>query len=100
MIRQTKIIIFLIFSLFLFHTAEQSFLLFEQTNHYALHSPPGNKGDLEHPISSDIHSIAEDVLISTSLFFPNGGSKAITLSMAIRDRLFVPILFKHWEPPK
>lgn len=100
MIRQTKIIIFLIFSLFLFHTAEQTFLLFEQTNHYAIHYHSSNKGDIEHPIASDAHSFADDVINSTSLFFPNGGSKAITLSMAIHNRLYVPILFKHWEPPK
>ena len=100
MIRQTKMIIFLIFSLFLFHTAEQTFLLIEQTNHYALHNTSNNQGNIEHQVTSDVHSFADDVLISNPLFIPNGGSKAITLSMAILDRLFVPILFKHWEPPK
>lgn len=100
MIRHTNIFIFLIFGIFLFHTAEQSFLLFEQTNQYTLQNQSTNQGDLEHQLSNDVHSSGEDQITSPALFSLKEISKIIALPMVSSSIFLTPSLLKHWEPPK
>ena len=96
---QTKIFIFLIFSLFIFNMAEQNVALSDNLHRYAMQLPLNNQGDSNNLISDDNEYTCEEAIIeSTNPFFSD--IHLIEISVLRKNKLLIPVIFKHWEPPK
>ena len=99
MIRLTKIFIFLIFSMFLFHMVEQNVMLHNQTQQYCMQNPLNVPVDSYDLITIDSEPTAEDAMISTEHILQQY-SIAHKINMAIKHRSLFTVITEHWEPPK
>ena len=99
MIRQTKILIFLVFSLFLFHLAEQNIPFFKDSHQYAMQFPVNNQGDFDNQICDDTESTIEDAMFE-STFHAFKNIRFIKITLPRNNRLLVSVISEHWEPPK
>lgn len=99
MICQTRIFIFLIFSFFLFYIAELNVMFFEQTHQYVMQYPANDKSDFDHHLSDDTHNSGEDGVITTTISTLRN-TRVIKIVLTLNNRLLIPIILEHWEPPK
>jgi hypothetical protein len=96
---QTKIFIFLIFSLFIFNLAEQNVAKTDNLFKYAMQFPLNNQGDSNNQIADDTDYTCEEAIIGSTN--PNFiATHSIKFILPHINRLIVPVIFKHWEPPK
>lgn len=98
MVRLTKIFIFLIFSMFLFHMVEQN-VFHNRTHQYCMQNPLNVPVDSYDLITMDSEPTAEDAMLSTEHILQQY-SIAHKTTMAIKHRSLFTVITEHWEPPK
>lgn len=79
--------------------AEQNVAITDNLNKYAMQFPLNNQGDSNNQIADDTEYTCEEAIIGSAnlcIIAPF----SIKLNLPRISRLLVPVIFKHWEPPK